>query len=1008
MLSLLILCVSTWVASPARSQSGTESTAAGQSDVEKASGRDDGEEVADSDTDSASDDAYAEGDEPYADGEDPYNDEYDDEYLDDSAAAADTSAAAADAYKDLEEITITGSKSSGLEKATISTTSFNAGEIHAMRIQDISDIAKFTPGLEINTAFAASNPTLFIRGIGLKDYNANSAGAVAVYRDGVALNSPVGQLFQLFDVKNVTVMKGPQSGRYGRNATAGAIAIESNRPDGEWSSEGSYSAGNYNSTELTGAIGFPIIEDKFSGRVAFNYNRRDGHTRNGCAGWDPVAHGQQVVSEDAIRSTYADLNPSPVAEQMYDSSGNPLTRNNGSPVTAYLYQNRPLASSLLGSNYGTFIGDRFYDSSGTQVYNQLTQFSANGGDTICVLNAPGRVWTPAHPTNLPGSWEKFPNVPTLEEFQDLKTWTNNVNDWAARASFLWEPTVNMSWLVLGHYGQNLSDSRHNQLVSATTSICPKPKGEICRSPEDTPHPFQEVNPNDRVEGWTEMRSGEPAVVVKGLKPPPQIGGSSVTEGGERGADPFLGWYDSDGQEFLDVWGAALTGDWDLASYSVQSITAYEANKRLVQDEGDASPRRSLRTDWADDTWQVSQEFIANSEQERLNWRGGLYILYEDLQATNVFPGIFQQRWTQTFDQSLFSIAPYVSGTYEFVNYDNARPALEELSLQVNIRYNYELKKFQLLSEITSSAGVVAGVIQEEPVKEDWHAPTGNVTLRWTPILTETAALEVHTGYSRGWKTGHFNASLTINPGDNQQQTDEFESALTPVKPETMHAFELGFKSELLKQRVVLEAAFFRYWYRDMQVFDLVNEPNSVPTQQLLSADARILGVEANITVLPVEGLELGLGMNWLDSTFEDFFVSKREAGGRNNRSTRTFDYSGNPTIAAPRWTVNGFAVYDIPLGRWGSLTPRFDYNYKSQTFLDPQGLDLIAQPEYWLFDARLSYFTPDERVEFAFWITNISDQEFLVDVFDVSREFSTILQVWGEPRMFGATVSYRF
>ncbi len=36
--------------------------------------------------------------------------------------------------------------------------------------------------LEINAAFAAANPTILIRGIGLKDYNANAAGAVAPAR----------------------------------------------------------------------------------------------------------------------------------------------------------------------------------------------------------------------------------------------------------------------------------------------------------------------------------------------------------------------------------------------------------------------------------------------------------------------------------------------------------------------------------------------------------------------------------------------------------------------------------------------------------------------------------------------------------------------------------------------------------------------------------------------------------------------------------------------------------
>lgn len=982
-ISLLITCASILVSWPAMSQTATS---------------------ADSDGELTDDEEYAA--EEYSDEE--YDDEYSDDFDVDYVGDAGTATGVGFDASGIEEIQITGSKASKFEDTTISSTSFNSGEIHAMRIQDISDIAKFTPGLEINTAFAASNPTLFIRGIGLKDYNANSAGAVAVYRDGVALNSPVGQLFQLFDVKNVAVLKGPQSGRFGRNATAGVIGIETNRPDGEWTSEGSYSAGSYNSIELSGALGFPIYDDKFSGRVAFNYNRRDGHTRNGCAGWDPVANGQQEVSQSAIRSTYAELDPSNVAEQMYDASGNPEFDRQGRPIERYLYQNTAKAASLAGSIYDSYVRTGYYDSTGNAVYHQTNQFTANGGDTICVLGSPGTVYTPAHPTQVGGSWEQFPNEPTLEEFQGLKTWTNNVHDWAARASFLWEPTVNMGWLLVGHYGQNLSDSRHNQLISANALRCPLASGEICRSPEDMPYPFREVNPADRVDGWSEMRAGEQSVVVEGLRPPPRPGNATETEGGRRGADPFLGFYDSDGQEFLDVWGATLIGDWDLAGFSVHSITSYEGNDRLVEDEGDASPRRTLRTNWSDNTWQVSQEFRADAERPRYSWTGGLYTLFEDLDATNVFPGIFQQRWTQSIEQSLFSIAPYLAGTYKFVDDGNAMPGVEALSLEINFRYNYERKKFVLNSEIISSAGVVAGVIQEDPVTEDWHAPTGDITLRWSPVITEMLDLELRTRYSRAWKTGHFNASLTINPNANPNQPDEFESALTPVEPETMHAFELGFQSNMWDQRVTLEAAFFRYWYDDMQVFDLVNEPNSVPTQQLLSADARILGVEANLTILPMEGLEIGVGMNWLDSTFEDFFVTKREVGGRFSRELRTFDYSGNPTIAAPEWTLNGYVTYEIPLGRWGSLTPRFDYSFQTESFLDPQGLSLISNPEYWLFDARLAYFTPDQRVEFALWITNIADQEYLVDVFDLSREFSTVLQVYGEPRMFGATVSYRF
>ena len=77
-------------------------------------------------------------------------------------------------------------------------------------------------------------------------------------------------------------------------------------------------------------------------------------------------------------------------------------------------------------------------------------------------------------------------------------------------------------------------------------------------------------------------------------------------------------------------------------------------------------------------------------------------------------------------------------------------------------------------------------------------------------------------------------------------------------------------------------------------------------------------------------------------------------------------------------------------------------------YLDPQGVELLSQPAYWLFGARLAYRTPDEKIEVAGWVDNLADEQYLVDVFDLTRQFRTILQVYGDPRTFGATISYRF
>jgi iron complex outermembrane receptor protein len=180
---------------------------------------------------------------------------------------------------------------------------------------------------------------------------------------------------------------------------------------------------------------------------------------------------------------------------------------------------------------------------------------------------------------------------------------------------------------------------------------------------------------------------------------------------------------------------------------------------------------------------------------------------------------------------------------------------------------------------------------------------------------------------------------------------------------------------------------------------------------LLSADANILGFEADLQIMPTEQILLGFGINWLDSTFADgFVVKKRNVIGTNGSrgNPLNIDYSGNPTIAAPEFTLNGTAQYTFYLFDWGTVSPRIDYSYQTEMFLDPQAFELIGMPAYWYVDLRIAYMTPDEDIEVAFWMNNVTDQQDLVDVFDVTREFEEILQVWGEPRMFGVTVSFSY
>lgn len=190
-----------------------------------------------------------------------------------------------DLWAGVEEMLVTGFGSVLLGQTEKSSVlSFDADALQEARITDFRDVASFTPNLEIKTGSSnVSSPTIFIRGIGLLDFNSNASSSVAILNDGMYMNSPLGQLFQFFDLAGVEVLRGPQGIKNARNATAGAIRITPKRPDGEFSSTASLTYGNYNRIEAEAALGFPIVPDLLSGRIAGRFTRADGVTENRCA-----------------------------------------------------------------------------------------------------------------------------------------------------------------------------------------------------------------------------------------------------------------------------------------------------------------------------------------------------------------------------------------------------------------------------------------------------------------------------------------------------------------------------------------------------------------------------------------------------------------------------------------------------------------------------------------------------------------------------------------------------
>ena len=182
------------------------------------------------------------------------------------------------AQAQLEEIIVTAQKrEQSLQDVSIAISAFDSAQLTELGLTSVEQLATIIPNVELSDARGAGLPTWVIRGAGLEDFNANNTPVSAIFYDEVYMTSNALGGIGLFDVDRVEVLKGPQGGLYGRNATGGAIRILSTKPDLNETSgfvRGTY--GQWDRWSLEGAIGGPIIENKLAYRLAVNTDQGGG------------------------------------------------------------------------------------------------------------------------------------------------------------------------------------------------------------------------------------------------------------------------------------------------------------------------------------------------------------------------------------------------------------------------------------------------------------------------------------------------------------------------------------------------------------------------------------------------------------------------------------------------------------------------------------------------------------------------------------------------------------
>lgn len=207
----------------------------------------------------------------------------------------------------LEEIIVTATKRSTLARETpVTLTAFTVEDLDAAGVINLDGIVKFTPGLYIGGDNGFGSNTMSIRGLGSLNLSVGADEAVGVYVDGVYQGRPYGNMFKFVDVAQIEVLRGPQGTLYGRNATGGAIIINTVKPGEETILKGDIGFGNYSSFQGRALVSGPIGDSDVYGKLAIGQSSMDGWGTNPLTG-EKVNGTNDLYVSGALRRTLGEV-----------------------------------------------------------------------------------------------------------------------------------------------------------------------------------------------------------------------------------------------------------------------------------------------------------------------------------------------------------------------------------------------------------------------------------------------------------------------------------------------------------------------------------------------------------------------------------------------------------------------------------------------------------------------------------------------------------------------------
>ncbi len=264
--------------------------------------------------------------------------------------------------------------------------------------------------------------------------------------------------------------------------------------------------------------------------------------------------------------------------------------------------------------------------------------------------------------------------------------------------------------------------------------------------------------------------------------------------------------------------------------------------------------------------------------------------------------------------------------------------------------------------------------------------------------------------------GYFNFSHGYKAGGYNDQVGTGGTPITnvekqPTDPEKANSFEVGMKSEWFDHRVRLNEALFYVRYIDLIRFVVspITNANGQAGEESLFKNAASMqdyGIENELTAEIADGLVLHVPFSFQHCEYGSFTTL--------NSTGQTVNLSGLPVTRCPDVTATVDLNYrmSVPGTAGHHISIDVNDNYVSKN-LDTNSISAAYQPftqtyadARALLGASITYQGPDDR-----WYVRVYGRNLTNRIYVESSQNVDPLWIWsfyGEPRVFGGEVGYKF